>query len=113
VIGNAISEDLTNFIHANIDSVEMLEILGFLCQNDGRAWSPSEVADHLYLQVASAQVRLAGLQLKGLCRHIDSHGLNFQYDAADLEQDRLVRELIHAYRVRRASIISLIFQPAT
>jgi hypothetical protein len=109
VSNGAISEELKSFIHANIDSVEMVEILNQLCQESSRAWSPAEIADRLYIQKASARERLMALAHKRLCTQIDAKEECYQYDKIDVERDRRVKELLEAYRVRRVAVITLIF----
>lgn len=106
---SSISEELTSFIHSNIDSVEQLEILRHLHNESRRPWSPRDLSDLLYIQENSAQLRLDKLTTKGLCRLVDADRGLYCYDGDDPVRDRLVREMLHVYKIRRAAVITLIF----
>jgi len=104
-----ISTELEKFTHANITSIEQLEILLLLFEENDRAWSPTDVAARLYIQPDSARDRLTDLANKGLatCR-LDPEP-RYQYTNSDGRRHLLVRELLEAYRIRRVAIISLVF----
>jgi len=104
-----ISTELEDFIHAQINSIEQLEVLQLLYENRSRSWQTIEVAGRLYIQHESAISRLEDLESRGFCVRLTQPDLRYQYNPATADRDRLVRELIEAYRVRRVSIITLVF----
>ncbi|HEX5324988.1 MAG TPA: hypothetical protein VFW40_14485 [Capsulimonadaceae bacterium] len=103
------SRDLEQFVHDNIDSVEQMEVLFLLCCERSTEWTAQEIAAKLYVQPESVAARLLDLVNQGLCRVTDPSGPYYQYQPADNEQDRLVRELMNAYRTHHVAVIKLIF----
>jgi len=102
-----ISTELAAFIHAHIHSIEQLEVLQALVDDPAQRWTAEEMADNLYIQLDSATARLHDLEAAGFCVVDNAH--RYRYDPSLGDRDRLVRELLEAYRIRRVSIITLIF----
>lgn len=106
-----ISEELKRFIHAQINSVEQLEVLLLLKSKPHKEWNATEVSEALFIQPASAAVRLAALHSGGLLSTPNAAQPNalFRYQPSSPILDRLVGSLELAYKERKHSVITLIF----
>lgn len=106
-----ISEELKRFIHAQINSVEQLEVLLLLKAKPHKDWSAAEVSDALFIQPASAAVRLAALHSGGLLSspNVAHPAAVYRYDPHSPVLDRMVGNLELAYKERKHSVITLIF----
>jgi hypothetical protein len=106
----AIPDEIHRFLHANIDSVEQLEVLLLLRrerdsgERDGD-WTAESVARVLYSQPSSIAGRLASLQAKGL---VANSGAGYRYaPKSDAVRDTVSR-LAETYRERRVAVITVI-----
>jgi hypothetical protein len=111
----AIPDDIHRFLHANIDSVEQLEVLLLLQrerdggERDGGErdgdWTAESAARVLYSQPSSIAGRLASLQAKGL---VANSGAGYRYaPKSDAVRDTVSR-LAETYRERRVAVITVI-----
>lgn len=106
---DSIPEEVIKFIHANINSVEQLEVLLCLRNNQDKAWSAQEVSQKLYLQPESAAMRLADLSEKNLLQvQSDSEPL-YRYQPLVNNLEQVVSSLDGYYKQRKDTIIQLIF----
>jgi hypothetical protein len=104
-----ISGELETFIHRNVNSIEQLEILLLLFGDGAHSWTPGEIAQRLYIQPDSAKARLTDLESKRLCHCTDQAEEKYRFAPDDPDNQRMVQELMEAYRVRRVAVISLVF----
>ncbi|MCC6808050.1 MAG: hypothetical protein IT381_11550 [Deltaproteobacteria bacterium] len=98
---------LERFVWSYIDSVGLLDILLLLRSNETKHWTPQKVAIELRSQVESTKGRLEQLRTSGLVRG-EPDGYVYQPDSE--EKRALVTALAEAYRQRRVSLITLIFE---
>lgn len=105
-----IPQEVRDFIHAHIASVEQLEVLLLLRREAARAWSGVEVARELRLNADSAADRLADLHRRGLIDRESDVAYRFSRDGS---VDRIVGQLARCYADARVSVINLIFSKPT
>ena len=103
---NGITEELRAFIHSKIDSVQEVEILALLVEGGERTWSMAALSEALYAESDGLHARIHALIASGLAVEV---GDGIRYQCAEPDQVRLVRELLDAYKVRRAAVITAIF----
>ncbi|HEY7504647.1 MAG TPA: hypothetical protein VH700_11145 [Gemmatimonadales bacterium] len=102
----SLPEDVRQFLHQNIESVEQLEVLLLLWRTAERGWTSEEVATAVYSHPSSVVRRLAMLLGQGLLREREPGC--FQYAPRTAEQHAAVTHLDHMYRERRVAVITLI-----
>jgi hypothetical protein len=102
----SLPEDVRQFLHQNIESVEQLEVLLLLWRTAERGWTSEEVATAVYSHPSSVVRRLAMLLGQGLLREREPGC--FQYAPLTAEQHAAVTHLDHMYRERRVAVITLI-----
>jgi hypothetical protein len=102
-----LGEDLKRFIAEYIESVERLEILLLLARNAEKAWTASEVYQHIQSSMASVGQKLGELATTGFAKR-EGNGC-FRYEANSPQRKVLVEELDKAYRTLRIKVIEAIF----
>lgn len=104
-MSSPINDELRNFIHAQIHSVEQLEVLLLLRRERSRLFTGDEVARELRVHPASASRWLEDLTTR---RMVVREGERFQFGPQGaLERD--VNALAAAYADARVAVIQLIF----
>ena len=103
---NPLPEDVRQFLHQHIDSVEQLEVLLLLWRTPNRGWTSEEVATAVYSHPSSVVRRLALLLGHGLLREREPGC--YQYAPRTAEQHETVTRVDHMYRERRVAVITLI-----
>jgi hypothetical protein len=101
----AIPDDIHRFLHANIDSVEQLEVLLLLQRERDSDWTAESAARVLYSQPSSIAGRLASLQAKGL---VANSGAGYRYAPKNDAVRDTVSRLAETYRERRVAVITVI-----
>ena len=99
-------EDVHQFLHQNIDSVEQLEVLLLLWRAPERGWTSDDVATAVYSHPSSVVRRLAMLLGQGMLREREPGC--YQYAPRTAELHNTVTRLDHIYRERRVAVITLI-----
>jgi hypothetical protein len=99
-------DDVRQFVHQNIESVEQLEVLLLLWRTPERGWTSDEVATAVYSHPSSVVRRLAMLLGQGLLREREPGC--YQYAPRTAELHATVTHLDHVYRERRVAVITLI-----
>jgi hypothetical protein len=105
-----ISNEVKKLILDHINSVEMLEVLLLLNGQPNRSWTAADVSAELRTDIHSAERRLQDLSSKHLILSL-SHSSNkeYRFDSQNGELDRIVGDLRSAYKVRKFTVIDLIF----
>ncbi len=104
----AFPENVRQFIGEHIDSINLLETLLLLRRNAGRNWTAQAVCRELYTSQEASSRRLQQLaELRLLSQ--EPAALTYQYRPATKELQDLVDRLDEAYRVRRVTVINLIY----
>lgn len=105
-----ITKEVEQLIREKLRSVEQLEVLLFLRAAADKEWSATEVSEKLYTQPDSAAKCLADLSARGLLVVRRTPGpLLYRYKPNTAALERTVSGLADAYKVRRFSVIELIF----
>jgi hypothetical protein len=105
-----LSDALRQFIVDHIRSVEQVEVLLLLFRTAPREWTAARVAQELRIDPASAAARLARAHEQGFAEtRATSQVVEYWYDGAPPDQDRMLGELDRAFQQRRTTIIGLIF----
>jgi len=99
-------EDVRQFLHQNIESVEQLEVLLLLWRTPARGWTSDEVATAIYSHPSSVVRRLAMLLGQGLLREREPGCFQYAPRTADLHA--AVTHLDRIYRERSVAVITLI-----
>lgn len=103
-----ISPDVEQFIQANIDSVELLEVLLHLHKNNLRDLTATAIATALYSNPDSISMRLRRLHASGLVDVVEDVEPLYHYRPDTPEKDAVVRKLAKLYQERSVAIISAI-----
>jgi DNA-binding MarR family transcriptional regulator len=110
VASGEITDDVKRFIHDHIHSVEQLEVLLLLAGSGRQEWDAAAVSQKLYIQAASAETRLADLQARGfLTVRMDGPHKRYSFASLSAAQEQTIRGLDAAYKMRKDSVINLIF----
>jgi hypothetical protein len=100
--------ELRQFIRANVNSIEQLEVLILLSDNPSRVWSASEVFRHVQSSEKSVLDCLEGFRVTGLASRTPD-GL-FCFSSHDAELAKTASVLARVYRERRISVIVCIYE---
>jgi hypothetical protein len=103
---NGLPQDVHQFLHQNIESVEQLEVLLLLWRTPERGWTSEEVATAVYSHPTSVIRRLGMMLGQGLLREREPGC--YQYAPRTAELHQTVTRLEHTYRERRVAVITLI-----
>ena len=103
---NELPAPIRDFIARHIASVEELEVLLLLQEDQNRRWSAAEINERLRSQEASIAKWLEALVALGLAA--GSEGL-YRFAPANEELAIDARALADAYRERRIKVIEVIF----
>lgn len=106
-----ISDRVKNFIFLYVDSVELLEILLLFYQDDKKSWSAQAVAMELRSNAGSVEKRILLLKSFGLVSESPHTTAEYFYNPGTNELHEIVTELATVYRVRKHSVLGLIFSP--
>jgi predicted transcriptional regulator len=101
-----LSETVQQFVVRYINSVDQLEMLLLLRENDAKSWTAEEIARALFTQAETVQQRLAQLAGQGLLTEKER---TYRYSPRTTDLERAVSELAREYPRYRVSIINLIF----
>jgi hypothetical protein len=109
VADSGISENVTAFLAAHIDSVLQLEILLLLQAQPQRDWTSTDVAQELRIDAAWSSGQLEGLAAAGLLAATGGTPPAYRYAPKTAELDDAVKGLARAYEDRRVTVIGMIF----
>lgn len=101
-------KDLIEFVETSLDSVWSLELLLTLRDEPGRLWSSEELIAHLRSSPLVVGRSIDKLLASGLI--VLEAENTVRYGPASADQERLVKELADAYRVRPAAIRRIILR---
>jgi hypothetical protein len=108
---NGIPREVKRFILERVDSVELLEVLFLLHSNENKQWSAQTGSDELRANPASIAKRLAYLQNLGLIAEDEITSGMYRYAPKSSAVRELMDQLAEIYRVRRTTVLELIFSP--
>jgi hypothetical protein len=102
-------EGVRQFLRANIDSLDALEVLLLLFGQPARQWTAEEVGRECRTNEWAAGMQLRTLSTRGLVRAVDATPMGYQADDAHAAA---VEALARTYRERRVGVITFIYSPA-
>lgn len=108
-MATGLSDAVQRFVAAHVSSIELLEVLLLLRQNEGREWRAAEVAREIGSSLMSIRDRLANLAARRFVavREADDDTL-YRY-AADGDLRKVIDDLAKAYKERRLAVVDLIY----
>jgi hypothetical protein len=111
MVEDSIPQKVKQFIIERVDSVELLDVLFLLRSSEDRLWSAQTGSDELRANPTSIARRLDYLEKLGLAA-TDGQGSGMYHYAPQSEEVReLIDQLAETYRIRRTSVLGLIFSP--
>ncbi|HEY7314332.1 MAG TPA: hypothetical protein VH643_33585 [Gemmataceae bacterium] len=108
-----IPDDVKQFVEANIDSVDQLEILRVLGEDPAKEWSAATLVQQVQTQAHSIEAHLAALQTRGLLVTMP-RGTNLfcRYGPRTPELEDMVDRLLQVYRERPVTMINFVYAKA-
>lgn len=103
------SKELEQFIAAEIQSLEQLEILLLLSGNPHRWWSANSVYEVVKSSPSSVEDRLNELTARGLLKHENQQERSYQFAPNSDHLWHLVSQLRDAYKERPVKIVQAIY----
>lgn len=106
-------EEVKQFMEANIDSVEQLEILRVLGEDPQREWPAAELAREVQTPASNILTHLAALRARGLLV-TETRGADLfcRHGADSREREGMLTRLLQVYRERPVSMIRLVYARA-
>jgi hypothetical protein len=104
---NRIPENIRQFVHSSIDSVEQLEVLALLHDNPEKEWTIQALSQELRSTESSVDKRLRDLVDRRVLEPIENSP--FFYRPKSPALDELVSELVRYYRLFPFRIMDMIF----
>jgi hypothetical protein len=103
------SADLDQFIAAEIQSVEQLEILFLLSGNPHKWWTAKAAYDVVKSSLTSVEERLKEMVKHGLLKADAGNETTYQFAPADERIWKIVSELRDAYKERSVKVVQAIY----
>jgi len=106
-------EDLARFLDSHVESIDQLEILRVLAEDQSREWTAVALATEIQAQPHGVTAHLNTLHARGLLS-TETRGPDFvcRYHPATPELDALLSRLLQLYRERPVSMIKLVYARA-
>lgn len=105
-----VSEEIKQFLFSHIDSVEQLDTIALMRQHKEKWWTARAISEELRTSAASVSNRLKVLQGTGLIIASED-STSFRYSPRTPELGRLIDDLAEIYKVRKHTVLQLIFSP--
>jgi DNA-binding MarR family transcriptional regulator len=109
MMSEAFSNDLQQFIDANVESLAQLEALLLLRSEPQREWTADALAKALYITREMGAALLQNLVSRGLARPVNGKPDRFVYSPASADSRNLVERLARVYEERRVAVITQIY----
>ena len=103
------STELEEFIAAEIQSLEQLEILLLLSRNPHRWWTSQSVYEVVKSSLASVEDRLNEMAGRGLLKREGAGQRSFQFAPDSGESWQVVSQLRDAYKERPVKVVQAIY----
>jgi hypothetical protein len=101
------SAELEQFIAQHIESLAQLETLLLMWQDPARRWDCAELSRVLYITPDMCGGLVADLERRGFVRRGEDS--RYQYQPADPELHRFLKQLATIYQERRVAVITQIY----
>jgi DNA-binding MarR family transcriptional regulator len=108
-----ISDEILQFIDANVESIEQLEILRILGEDEARSWRTAELAHATQVQPAALAKHLSALEQRGLVRLQQSEAETVsQLSPRTKSVAESLQKLLRAYREHPVTVIRCVYYRA-
>jgi DNA-binding MarR family transcriptional regulator len=106
-------EEVKEFMEANIDSVDQLEILRVLGEDPHKEWRAPDLAREVQTQPDAIGPHLAALRSRGLLV-TETRGTDLfcRYGPVSPEREAILTRLLQVYRERPVTMIKLVYARA-
>jgi predicted transcriptional regulator len=111
MVDDELPQDVKRFILERIDSVELLDVLLLLRSDESKPWSADTGSAELRANPASVARRLAYLENLGLIEEDGQKIGSYRYAPKTLSDRELLDQLAEVYKIRRTTVLRLIFSP--
>jgi hypothetical protein len=104
-------DDVRKFLDANIDSMEQLETLRVLSEDETREWSDVEIARQIQSSVEVTVLHLNALSARGMLKSFQRDEFTvFQYGPGSPELQTQVGRLLELYKQRPVTMIRMVYE---
>lgn len=108
-----IADDVLQFLDANVDSIEQLEILRNLGEDPGKIWSADDLARVTQVEPSIMPAHLSALEGRGLVRTQTHEGrLACQYNLQTTQAAGMLTRLLQAYKEHPVTLIRIVYERA-
>lgn len=101
---------VAQFLQANIDSVDQLEILRLVSGDLQKQYSSVTLAEELHLPVEVIELHVKALSSRGLLTVVADQPLSCKYGPRSPEIDSQVQMLVKTYLERPVSLIKMVYE---
>lgn len=105
-----ISDDVRNFIIANVESIGQLEVLCLIYKNKDRSWTIRQVSNELRSSDVSAERQMGRLLSIGIISPEVASPESFRYAPATSELSDIVDRLVAAFTIYPIRVIDVIYK---
>lgn len=107
------SEDVTRFLYDNVESIDQLEILRVLGEDQEREWDSIALAGAVQSDPQAVRAHLAAMHARGLLE-MTARGAGFacRYGAGTPEMEDMIRRLLQLYKERPVTMIKMVYEQA-
>jgi predicted transcriptional regulator len=109
---NEFPECLRLFIFQHFESVEQIEVLLLLKANSDQWNTPDQISKELRTNRSSVIKRLENLMAQGFIKQDQTSADNYQFCPKSNELAELTELLSTQYRIKRHTILEILFSPA-
>lgn len=110
MVERSLSPTVTSFLNRYIDTVEKLEVLLIIREEQSKWWRVSEINAALRSTEYYVQRRVEELTSDGILKNEDD---TFQFSPKNISIAEAISEVAVAYRERRMRVIELIYSKAS
>jgi DNA-binding MarR family transcriptional regulator len=104
----AVPEDLQDLLRQHVESIDQLEVLALLREQEPRAWIAEDVARRLNLPVSAARAALQQLSGRGLLAVSALEEAEFSYRPLGGELRERTERLLQLYATERAAVMRVL-----
>jgi hypothetical protein len=101
-----LADVVTRDVDAYIDNLDALEVVMLLFREQGRMWTPEQVASHLRISIRVARRELERMRSRGIGKTAGEDG--FRFDLTDQDKAAAVARIAATYGTRRIELINYV-----
>jgi len=108
-----IADDILRFIDANVDSIEQLEILRVLGEDDAKRWHVADLAKASQVNPSAIHAHLSALEHRGLIRTESvENQVVCQISPRNQSIAEMLARLLQAYKEHPVTMIRIVYDRA-